>query len=730
MFVQKLRTKKQPPGTVIRIIPQQQPSKPRGPNNLEDAKPDSFFEAFGPIGVLLFVAAGVSVCWTLWLIVLTVRPNETANYLMDTGDFDNGRFWLIIDPEPELTTSNAVVLAALAVSYVHVLLKMTVMRNSGFRVAPVGPRKEEVAPTFATRLPHIGPFLDQAAAFWIELTGYYGHYRKFWNMFFKVGGLIVEAVQLQHLLEAGFSTSLAYGYAALVACSCLSQAFFILYPVAQTAFTEVLIDTVFDMFFAVVFPIILVVHSYATFDLDRALARLYLEVYAPGSFQRQARMQSDPVETTLFRFAFDSLRTLTWSSLVIRLAMNTSFSYRLSRLVEVVHQRRKNLRTTSSRLTKLRTQRRVPHWMGALFVGASTFMLVYTNTCISESQKACEAYPECVAFAYRWDRQEMCPCLALVDVDRAPKTYAEWTNPVDVTDTVRALAMSGDLQVLQLTNRQMAQWPKELQRCTNLQYLSLYYTGVEVVPDWFSAFHKLEFLDLQGKFGETNIVKMPSDSFSDMKSLTFMHLGYHQLLPQLPSFHGLHNMKSMSIALLYSLTALPDLEPLVKLQGLELVALNSLRTLPGVASNHHLTHLVVWQAQFCCNGFLGDCDVSHPICARMPATDCIPLADQASSESQTIFASQPAICDKNAPVIPPAIPPLKSQIDECGGVLYRQCRDTLFDSRPVGICVSSYFQVIACTSQSVVAVYARRQEIQHGLGLPCDPKEEAWLGCV
>jgi putative intracellular protease/amidase len=62
---------------------------------------------------------------------------------------------------------------------------------------------------------------------------------------FKVGDVVVEAVQLHHLLEAGFSTSLCHGYAALIATGCLSQAFFILYPGTHTAFTEVLVDTVY-----------------------------------------------------------------------------------------------------------------------------------------------------------------------------------------------------------------------------------------------------------------------------------------------------------------------------------------------------------------------------------------------------------------------------------------------------------------------------------------------------
>lgn len=186
MFTQKLRTKKPHVPTQIRILPQQ-PSKSRRiegsgvvGSSTAIAKPYNFFEAYGPIGVLLFIAASVSVCWTVWLILLNVAPNDTANYLMDTGDFDDGHFWLIIAPEPTLTTFNAITLAALVLSYVHILLKMTLWRNSRFRITSVGPTNQQVPQTWISILPCVGKYVQLANTFWAELTGYYGHYRKFW----------------------------------------------------------------------------------------------------------------------------------------------------------------------------------------------------------------------------------------------------------------------------------------------------------------------------------------------------------------------------------------------------------------------------------------------------------------------------------------------------------------------------------------------------------------------
>ncbi|KAE9290215.1 hypothetical protein PF008_g25673 [Phytophthora fragariae] len=664
-FNGSMNSKNSPAVRSIRILPQQ-PSNSLGGkcpvvanHGVSAVKPDSFFEAFGSIGILLLLGAGVSVCWTAWLIILSIAPNDTANYLMDTADLDDGYFWLIADPEPELMSVNTFVLVGLAVSYIHVMLKMTVLRNSSFRIAPVGPRREEVSvsPIWAARLPHIGDYLQQAASFWLELTG-------------------------------------------------------------------------FDMTFAVGCPIFLLGYSYTMFNLDRGIARLNLRVYPPGSFQRQARMQADPIATTLFRFCFDSMRTLTWSSLLIRLVMNISFSYRLTRLVEVIYQRRKNTQTTSSKVAKLKAQRDVPRWVGVVFLTASAFALAYTGKAIAESQNSCNAHPQCVAFAYRWDQQDACPCLALVDVDKAPKTYEEWIHPIDVSEIVRTLALSGDLQVLQLTNRQMTLWPEELQRCTNLVYLSLCYTGVEIIPDWFKVFHKLEFFDIEGKFGDTNVVKMPSDAFSRMNSLTFLHFGYLPLLLELPSFKGLSNLKSMSLAILLSISSLPELKPLVKLQRLELVAMYSLQRLPDLTSNQHLKHLFLVNAPLCCNGFLGKCNQSHPACN---GPTCLPSSDHISDANLAIFTTQPVACDPNALYFPPPQPIAKYQVDMCGGVMYRRCYDPVYQSADVevvGICMNNFFQVISCSSSDIYAINGRQQEIIHGFGLPCDPVEEAWLGCV
>lgn len=86
------------------------------------------------------------------------------------------------------------------------------------------------------------------------------------------------------------------------------------------------------------------------------------------------------------------------------------------------------------------------------------------------SSLACKAHPECVVNARRWTIVKsgsltQCPCLTMIDRDIAPKTYAEWETPINVTGKVMQLSATGDLQTLQITNRYLAELPEELRRC-------------------------------------------------------------------------------------------------------------------------------------------------------------------------------------------------------------------------------------------------------------------------
>lgn len=236
------------------------------------------------------------------------------------------------------------------------------------------------------------------------------------------------------------------------------------------------------MLFAVGIPISLLVIAALQFQFDRNRAEMYMRYFPAGWFERETRLVSDAAEITTFRISFDGIRTQTWRDWFIRISMNFSFCYRLMRVVEVSIRGKRGLTSRHTFVIRRpipgawiipvgRPQRKVPRPLALLYIAASVVIMSYAIKSTLESQNACESYLQCVAFAQRWRTNGLCPCRALIDVDRAPNSWEEWTNPPNATPLVEALAASGDLRVLQIINRQLHDLPIQLRRCTGLQQL-------------------------------------------------------------------------------------------------------------------------------------------------------------------------------------------------------------------------------------------------------------------
>ncbi|KAG6955975.1 hypothetical protein JG688_00011655 [Phytophthora aleatoria] len=88
-----------------------------------------------------------------------------------------------------------------------------------------------------------------------------------------------------------------------------------------------------------------------------------------------------------------------------------------------------------------------------------------THKAISDSTQLCSIHPECVLFVQRWKTSdEYYPCLVLIYIGAEPRTYEEWTDPIDTYDKVKALATSGLLTSIQIINRDLVEWPEELRK--------------------------------------------------------------------------------------------------------------------------------------------------------------------------------------------------------------------------------------------------------------------------
>lgn len=233
---------------------------------------------------------------------------------------------------------------------------------------------------------------------------------------------------------------------------------------------------------AVVFPIFVLAYCYTNFQLDRAVLLLNIKNYPPGSFELLARLSSNPQQTALFRLIFDSLRIQSLPDFLLRMSMNLSLCYRFKRVAEIVIEKQRQLMQTTYKQAPLTeetdptvvSQHSLPRPVAMVLLLFSIPMFASTCTAVTASQSLCIGYPNCAAYAYRWfgsGSSSNCPCIALIDVEEAPKTYAEWVSPRNVSDEVAQLAASGYLRILQLINRHFVDWPDELQRCTNLQHV-------------------------------------------------------------------------------------------------------------------------------------------------------------------------------------------------------------------------------------------------------------------
>lgn len=129
----------------------------------------------------MMLAAVISLLWSVWVVFMVLEPNAVANFLMQSYNWDDGRFWLIPDNRSHVRTAGVAGLVVVAAGYSYVILKMTIWRFSQPSLLPSAfVRLERIVEavllkgSFGTRITRI---LFRG---WRDLTGYRGVYRKYW----------------------------------------------------------------------------------------------------------------------------------------------------------------------------------------------------------------------------------------------------------------------------------------------------------------------------------------------------------------------------------------------------------------------------------------------------------------------------------------------------------------------------------------------------------------------
>lgn len=231
------------------------------------------------------------------------------------------------------------------------------------------------------------------------------------------------------------------------------------------------------------------------------------------------------------------------------------------------------------------------------------------------------------------------------------------------------------------------------------------------------------------------MVALPNDIFQSMPSLTFLHLAALHVT-SLPAMNALKNLKYLALAQLLHLSDLPSFEGLKSLETVILAVIPLVETIPDTSP---LISLKVFatldRGSFCCNGFMGECDLTNSLCMYqelfdIPPAVCLPanrtdkLPTTATRETFANFWFMACADQANKPG-DLETGPTKETSDECGGIMFRQCEPPVGG---IGMCYSTRMMGIACGRNSLAQIMRRRQ-IAEGVGVPCDPEYEAWLGC-
>ncbi|KAJ0411006.1 hypothetical protein ATCC90586_007160 [Pythium insidiosum] len=708
---------------------------------------------------------------------------------MNTTEFDDGDFWQLGTPHPHVQRGAIVVLLVVAalfeiIALLPVLLPLWQCRFRRWSapandVAPVAltvavspGARAQISPTHAainaqsvsSKPPNavdspkeirIGRFVHVTDAM-----------QEYWAFFMELVEVILQLVTLHDLLRLGERLPLLYAYVALMLLNCLSC--FYVFSVGRLRSRQLsrhLIDACLDTCFAVGFPVAQFVYGVRSFRGDLRLMRLRQKFFPAQPFERRGRIYSDPVQINRFIATLAAVRFSTWRDVLVRGLFSLITCMRWRNLVTVMLHRhrlgkRRLVAPTSSptrsqvtdstanqpgskqasavRSGPLRSQssRVIPSRVGFAFLLLGALVAGFVHQAVTYSNELCAPHAtQCVLHAHRWipvGSSASCPCLVFID-QLLTASLNERSAPVDVSANLSQLADAGALRTIQIVNRRLVKLPRLVLQCSDLRELILVNSGLNELPaSMGAAFPSLEYIHIEGSELIQSLERVPSSAFDGLTQVRTMVLTRHTDLMELPRMASLVAVEAIQFSSLTGLRRLPSISALTRLRSLALTDMRQLVTLPDLSVHSaSLQALFIQRSALCCNGFMtsGIVNMRQAPCS----TECQApgvcfdsadptfqllqwsLPDAATSASLQRLNATGSVCALDST----SLKHRKISTIFCDGVLYRQCRS--------GICYSDGFELPSCWNDSSI-VAMRREMIT--AGLPCDPSEEAWLGCA
>ncbi|EEY53986.1 uncharacterized protein PITG_07669 [Phytophthora infestans T30-4] len=715
--------------------------------NIVATEAATFYDVFGVLGIPMIITFVVSAAWTFVMAAIQIHADSIANTIMNTTEFDNGEFWLLPKPEKSIVVSSVVLLTIFGIGYTALTVTMMFFYRVG---APKENLKlddilENTTAEVANTNGDEGNFAQRIFVWVRELPADIREH--YFTAALDLPKLVFQTLTLATYLRKGFPIAIIYYYSVLLLCNWLATCYRNQRYVADPDLIIARLYYTFDLFFAVFAPLVVLIYYVDTFDFDRAAFQTRIETLGVGSFDTVARIYGDSSQISSFCSAFHYLQFSVGSTLFYKSALNILSLYKWRKIITTLihnhHERQAERKRRASvkpvlqesqtgvikaYLTK-RLSGTIPkpkfgqHFISKLFLSLSFLvagicMFVYSIGAVHSTTALCSKYDKCVLASFRWNYGEKhCTCLVFADRQIAPTTYAEWTNPVDTTSDLAELATAGELRIVQIINRAVPELPEQLKNCDHLEQLILAYTKTEHLPEWVSKFSHLEFLHIEGDYTSKRLQTMSDGIFDTMSHLAFLHLGVHPDLEQLPSLSSLNNLRYLALAVMDSLQEIPSFQGLSDLTDLHLEHLPRVAMLPSVQPLKSMQHFIVAsRIAVCCNGYLTEN-------CNMTEGQCLPIA----GEMHPLTCTDERIsAEDNATLATFGAAPTKHSTDDlCNGIKYRYCKLNGVD----GMCFNTRMMVINCsTSSGYIAM--RRLQIQRRVGEPCDPVEEAWLGCT
>ncbi|KAE8913447.1 hypothetical protein PF003_g2639 [Phytophthora fragariae] len=513
----------------------------------------TFHDVFGFLGVPMIIMFVVSAAWTFMLAAIQVHADTIANAIMGTTEFDDGEFWLLPKPETSLVVASVVMLALFGIGYTALAVTILIFYRAG------APKDDDLSLESLNGSVKVAESLDVATPEvamkqngrknlvyriikWVrELpTDIREHY---FTAALDMPKLVFQTLTLYTYLQKRFPTPIIYYYSVLLLCNWLVACYRSQRYVAD--------------------PDLIIARLYYTFDL-------FFAVFAPFVFSSGSSL--------FYKSALNLLSLYKWRKIIKTLIHNNherQIERKRKALIKPVPRESRSGSITAAITKRLSETLTKPKFgkhlapkllLSLVFLAAGISTFVYSIGSVVSTTDLCSKYEKCVLASYQWNFGEKhCTCLAFADRQMSPKNYAEWTNPEDTTSKLAALAMAGELRIVQVINRAVPELPEELKACRYLEQMILAYTKTQHLPEWMSEFSHLKYLHVEGDYTDRRLSSVADGIFDTMSHLTFLHLGVHPTLEKLPSFSSLKNLRYLGIAVMDLLIEIPSFEGLSEL---------------------------------------------------------------------------------------------------------------------------------------------------------------------